>query len=217
MGGLDDFGSELTTTYYDVDRRADSGEFLLHIAHTDTRLEGGGHRARGHFANDVAFGVCYFVVGARYALVRELEGDELALDALGLLLLEEGLAGEVLLRDELRDPAETSFEGRGGIADIVAVEAEAYFEAERVASAETDGADAFGLTCFEDSVPDLLTVLGVEVDLEATSTGVARVGEDDLRTASEGADFEGVVGMVERSTSVRRCRTCCARGPWMAS
>jgi hypothetical protein len=61
-GGLDDFGSELTATYYDVDRRADSGEFLLHIAHTDTRLEGGGHGAGGYFADDVAVCVSDLIV-----------------------------------------------------------------------------------------------------------------------------------------------------------
>ena len=58
---------------------------------------------------------------------------------------KNALLGEVLLGDELRDPAETSFEGRGGVADIIAVEAEADFETERVASAEADGADASGL------------------------------------------------------------------------
>ena len=191
--GLSDFGGELTATHYDVDRRADSRKFLLHIAHTDTCLEGGGHRAGGHFADDVAVGISDFVVGARYALVAELEGDELALDPFGLLLLDECLAGEVLFGDELRDPAQASFERRSGVGDVVAIEAEAYFEAECVACAETDGADTFGLTSFEDSVPDLLTILRVEVDLEATSTGVARVGKDDFGAASEGAYLEGVV------------------------
>ena len=46
---------------------------------------------------------------ARDALILELKGDELAGDPVSLLLLEERLAREVLLRDELRDPAQACF------------------------------------------------------------------------------------------------------------
>ncbi len=71
------------------------------------------------------------------------QADALARRALGDLLLDDGGAREASLRAALLAdaPQQARFDRRRGGVDVVAVEAEASFEAQRIARAEPDRLD----------------------------------------------------------------------------
>ncbi|OAV70970.1 hypothetical protein Barb7_03224 [Bacteroidales bacterium Barb7] len=110
------------------------------------------------------------------ALVEEAEGAEFAGDAFFLLAFDGSAIGKVLAFGEFGNPAKSGFDGRGGVVQIVAVETEAGFEAERVARTESDWFDAFATTCFKEGVPNSKGMSGRKVKLEASGTRIACVG-----------------------------------------
>ena len=125
----------------------------------------------------------------RDRLLAELEADELPLEAVDLLLLERFLPGERGALLHLHDPAESCFERRGGVVDVVAVKRVGHFEAERIARAEA----ARGAAGAEQGVPEGGGVAGAAVELESILTGVAGAGDEAL-DPGDLAGGERVVG-----------------------
>jgi len=160
---LDDRRLQVAVADADGDLGADLGVIRADVAQADADLARGRHGAGGHVADYLAFRANDVVAVAGHTLILKLEGAEFAFYALFLLLLQGGTVDEVLAVDELRDPAQAGFDGRGRLVDIVAVEAESHLQTERVACAEADRLDALGLASLEERLPDLESILGVEI------------------------------------------------------
>ena len=191
---LDDRRLQVAVADADADLGADLGVIRADVAQADADLARGRHGAGGHVADHLAFRANNVVAVAGHTLILKLEGAEFAFYALFLLLLQGGAVDEVLALDEFRDPAQAGFDGRGRLVDVVAVEAESHLQTQRVACAEADRLDALGLASLEERLPDLESILRVEIQLEAAGAGVARVGNDDVGAACELARLEAVVG-----------------------
>src|SRR6185436_4202448 len=106
------------------------------------------------------------VAVTRDPAIEHLEADDPARGADRFLLAQDGGADEVVLLPA-DDPAEIRFHRRRRLVDVVAVEAHAGFEAQRVAGAEPARDDAGRLARFEDRLPDLVGGLRRDEDLEA--------------------------------------------------
>ena len=162
-GRADNDGLDLFAADLDADLCAYLGVCALDVAHADAYRAAGGHTAGCDCAYRTAVAVGDGVFRTGYAALLKLKAYELAGCALGTLAHVEVAVDEVLALGGLGYPSETGLDGRCGVVDFVAVEAEAHLEAERVARAETCGLDAELSTCLEYSVPYLFAELGVEV------------------------------------------------------
>ena len=80
------------------------------------------------------------------------------------------------------------------IVDIVAIEAEASLQAERITSTKTSWHNTLGLASLKDSVPNLVCILREEVELEASAARVARIRDDHVGAVCEGSYLKVVVG-----------------------
>src|SRR5262245_32458667 len=114
----------------------------LDIAHGDGAPERGSEAAGRDLADRLS-GDRNLRALARDRLALGQQADAPARRAFGDLPLDDGSAGEAtrgaaLLADA---PQQARFDGRGRGVDVVAVEAEAGLEAQRIARAETDGLD----------------------------------------------------------------------------
>ena len=127
------------------------------------------------------------------AAVYHLESHQFAGNTFALLLLQHGAVDEILSFHKLGNPAQTGLDGRSGIIQIVAVQAEAHLQAERVAGTQPDGFNAKFGTCLEDGIPNLQGSFGIEIQFETSGTGIARVGNDDIRLAGKFAVREVIV------------------------
>src|SRR4249920_2878498 len=114
----------------------------LEVAHGDGAAERGREAARRHLAHDLA-GECDLRALARDRLAVGQKTDPLARRAVGDLLLDDRGAREAaLLAAFLADaPQQAGLDRRGRGVDVVAVETEAGFEAQRIAGAQTDRLD----------------------------------------------------------------------------
>ena len=113
-----------------------------HIAEADVLAEGGAGRAAGARRRScVPSASQQRVAVAGDAAPDHLEADQLARQP-ALLALEQRLAPTNVALVELHDPAEARLERVGRLVDVVAVEAEARLEPQRVARAEADGLQA---------------------------------------------------------------------------
>ena len=102
-------------------------------------------------------------------------GGELAVDHRGAgVAAVARAAGAPHLLDR---PGEAGFDRRGGRVDVVAVQAQAGLQAQRVARAQADRAD-LGLR--EQRARQRFGLLGRHRDLEAVLAGVARAGDETL-------------------------------------
>ena len=125
------------------------------------------------------------------ALPSGRETDPLARRALGDLLLDDGSAGKAALRAALLAdaPQQARFDRRRRGVDVVAVEAEARFEAQRIARAQPDRLD---LGLGQKLAGDGVGGVGRRGDLEAVAAGVARARDVAARAVDhdEGAGHE---------------------------
>ena len=167
---------------------ADCG--ALDIAHGDGAPERGREAARRDLADDLA-AEHDLRAFARDRLAFGEKTDALARRALGDLLLDDRGAGEAALHATfLADaPQENRLDGRGGGVDVVAVEAEAGFEAQRIARAQADRLD---LRLGQKLARDGIGGIGRRRDLEAVAAGVARTRDVAARAVDhdEGAGHE---------------------------
>ena len=120
----------------------------------------------------------HFVAVAADAAAAHFESDQLARDAL-LLLLRKRVAADEIAFVELDDPAEVGFERRDGGVDLVPVERHLGFQAQRVARAQAAGLDAEFRAGLENLVPEARRLRGRDVDFESVFAGVA--GARDAR------------------------------------
>ena len=67
------------------------------------------------------FGIHDGISMTRNTFVHQLEGTELAGDALFLLPFQFGTVGKVLAIDKLGNPSESGFDGRSGVVQVVAI------------------------------------------------------------------------------------------------
>ena len=165
---------QLFAARHNVDFCTQFGVFHLHITHTDRFVE---RRRVGAGGNDTdrgsALALDHVVVARHPALTVQHEAHKFAFHAFRFLLHEAVFGGEISGLAQFGDPAKTRFEGAGGVVDVVAVEAVAHFEAERVACAESGRLDAVLLPSLEHLVPDFGDILVFGVNLEAARAGVS--------------------------------------------
>ena len=83
----------------------------------------------------------------------------------------------------LHGPHEVGLDRARGLVDVVAVEAEARFQAQRVARAQPDGLDR---VVTQQQLPEALGLLGCHRDLEAVLAGVARARDVAVEPADGG-------------------------------
>ena len=122
-------------------RGADGGQVAADVAHGDGGLEGGGEAAGGDGAGGGLVGGGDDGLGPGRGAALGAEADAETVGA-GLELVEDdGGADEVGgFATALADgPGEVGLDGGGQLVDVVAVEAEAGFQAEAVAGAEAAG------------------------------------------------------------------------------
>src|SRR5476651_375628 len=106
------------------------------------------------------------------AALEHLEADDLARRAARLLLAQRAGADEVVFLPA-DDPVEVRFDRGRRLVDVVAVEAHAGFEAQRVARAEAAGNDVGGFAGLEQRQPDFVRLRRRDEDFEAVFAGVA--------------------------------------------
>ena len=157
-------------------------------ADTDARAHDAGHHGAARLAVHE-----HRVAVARDRFLGEGEADEFARDAGGLLGFQCGEADEIPLL-HLHEPAESGFQWRVGVVDVVAVECHPHLEAQRVAAAEGDGGDRAGL---HQRLPELHGVLGAVVQLEAVLAGVAGARERHRDASDCGLGEPVVLDLVE--------------------
>ena len=123
----------------------------------------------------------------------KFETNEFAFSTFSALTDIEFAIDKVFAFSRFSNPTKTSFDRRSSIVDFVAIEAEAHFETESVASTKTDRFDTIFSTCSEESIPNLLAILWVEIQFETTSTSVTSVRDDYVVNACEFTFSEVVV------------------------
>ncbi len=173
-------GLEQFLAHLDVDVVTGFGELRFHVSRTDAHLQTGRHGTRGHDTDLVAFGIGDLVAVTRNTAIDHLEAYQLAGNALGLLFLHERTVDEILTLDELGDPSQTGLDGRRGIVDIVAVEAETLLQAERIACTQTDILKAVLLAGFPERLPKFVGILVGDVDLATARTGIPGRRKDGI-------------------------------------
>ena len=123
-------------------------------------------------ANNAAVGVANFVVATRNTALNEFKTNEFV-GHTRLFLLQKRFSINKIF-GKLRNPTQPSFERRGGVINVVSVEAVAHFEAERVACAEANRFDAVRRASFKNVVPNVFDQVVGNVQFKTTRAGVAR-------------------------------------------
>ena len=184
----------------------------LDVAHGDGAAERGREAARRDLADDLAADRDLRAL-ARDRLAVGQKTDPLARRAFGDLLLDDRGAGEAaLLAALLADaPQQARLDRRGRGVDVVAVEAEAGFEAQRIARAQADRLD---LGLGQQLAGDGLGGVGRRRDLEAVAAGVARARDVAARAVDhdEGAGHEFQAGDLRRQPRQRLRRQRALQG-----
>ena len=165
---------------------AGRGEGRLDIAHGDRAADGRAEAARGDDADRAAAEIADLravagrrpALGARPTRSRAGPSRELAGDAIGA---GEAALGAAALGD---GEAEIGLDRRGGLVDVVAIEAEAGLEPERIARAEPD---RLHLRLGEERPGEGLGMVGGDRDLEAVLAGVAGAGDVAVGAVERGA------------------------------
>src|SRR6266404_3985373 len=170
-----DLGRHRLAAHHQVDLGADRTSGALDIAHGDGAPERWGKAARRDLADDGAGNDDLRAI-ARNRLSLGQQADALARRTRGDLLLDDLCAGKAasdatLLADA---PEQARLGGcRAGV-DVVAIEAKAGLESQRIARAEADRLD---LGRGQKLAGDRLGRLGRSRDLIAVATGIARAGD----------------------------------------
>lgn len=133
-----DLGLHQLLADHDGDLRADLGELLLHVTHTNPLFQTGRHRTRSHLADDIALRRGDLVTMTRNTAIDHLETDQFAGQTAGLLLFHQFAVDELLAIDELGQPVQARLDRRSRIVDIITVEAETHLQTQRVAGTEAD-------------------------------------------------------------------------------
>src|SRR6185436_7351869 len=123
----DHFSRHPLSPALDLELRTYLGGSGGQIGSSDGYTERGTHRAAPdevHFA----FGVVNRITVTGEAAALELKADQLPGNASRLLGHECCIAGEGTTLVQLHDPAQSSFQRRGGIIDLIAVERVAHFQ-----------------------------------------------------------------------------------------
>eukprot|EP01034_Spumella_vulgaris_P041081 gene41080-50835_t len=115
--------------------------FTRHVAHGHGFVHRGAQQAAGHFANLLAVFALQFGVFAHGHTLQCDEANALALQAGGVVDLREHLvcsgetpcAGASRATHLLDGPVQRGFRRRGGGVDVVAIQAQPGFQAQRVA------------------------------------------------------------------------------------
>ena len=122
------------------------------------------------------------ILVARHTTADKFDADQLTLHAVGLQGLHLLAVDELLALGKLRDPTQTCLQGRGRIVDIVAIEAEALLQAQRIAGTQADVLQAELLAGLPKRLPELIAVLVGHIDLATTRARVARDRENGIHT-----------------------------------
>ena len=132
------------------------------------------------------------VAVARNAPLDHFQPHQFAPHALGLETLHRGAVDEILALGEFRDPPQPGFERRRSVVDVVAVEAEALLQTQRIARAQTDILESELFAGLPERFPEFVAVFVGRVNLAAARSGIARDRKDGV-AACDLHLFEGVV------------------------
>src|SRR5439155_9001880 len=162
--------------------RSDLGHRGGQIAEPDALANGRAGASARADADLVSLAVAQRVSVARHPSADHLEADQLSRQRLLPNRVERLPADEVPLV-EFGDPAEPRLERICGLVDVVAVEREARFEAERVARAEAGRLHPHRFAELEERAPKLRSVVPRAEDLDAVLARVsgARDGASHVR------------------------------------
>jgi len=86
-------------------------------------------------------------------------------------------------------PAQASLERRDIGAQLVPIEREARFKAQRVARGQPHRQQAIGLAHFQQGPPDLQCIGRAQVKLKAILAGIARTGHERLNACHPGSEY----------------------------
>ena len=132
------------------------------------------------------------VAVARNAPLDHFQPHQFAPHALGLEPLHRGAVDEILALGEFRDPPQPGFERRRSVVDVVAVEAEALFQTQGVARAETDVFQPELRAGLPEGFPEFVAVFVGDVDLAAARPGVTRDRKDGV-APGDGHLLKGII------------------------
>src|SRR6185437_3366264 len=118
------------------------------IAHANWLAQRGSHAAAGERANRLAL-LGDRIFGARHPALGQFDAYQLAAQALRLLSYQRVAANEIYAFVQLDGPAESSFQWGDLLGQLVAIEAIARLQPQRVARAQPRGQQALRFACVE--------------------------------------------------------------------
>ena len=129
----------------------------------------------------------------RDTTVDHLKAYQLTLHALFLLLFQCSTVDEVLTIHKLGNPAQPCLQRRGGITEVVSIQAESHLQAQGITRTKSDRTDTKLLPSLEDSLPNLVGIFRIEIEFKTSSTRIAGIGDNYIFTTSKRAMGEMVV------------------------
>ena len=118
---------------------------------------------------------------------------QLAYRTLRFLFLQHRTISEILAFYKLGNPSQSGFDRRRGIVQIISIQAEAHFKTKRIAGTESDRLDTEFRACLEHGIPYLHRRFRIEVEFKTTCTGIAGIGNNDIRFACKLTVRKGII------------------------
>src|SRR5258708_1095853 len=182
-----------------MDRAPDFGLMNGQITESDVLVQGRRRSAAGHPTSRCSIDV-HFITIAADATAFHFESNQIARDALLLLLHQRSAADEIALV-ELRDPCEVRFKRCERGMNLMPVERHFGLETQGVAGAQPSRLDAELLPGGEKLIPNPGSFIGRDVDLETVFTRIAGARDTRLDTAD---DSIGEMVILDRRERDRR-------------
>src|SRR6266851_570971 len=169
-----------------LERRTYGRKLQGHICQRDILLQEWRGRSASDVSNFLPTAVQHLVLIARDAALRHFQTHERTLDTRCLRLLQSRAPNELRLL-HLAEAVEAGFPHIDRIGNLVPVERQLAFEAQRIACAQSAGHDAEFLTRSQNLIPhpSACRLIRRNVDLEAVFGGVAGARDENILQATD--------------------------------